>query len=117
MLTDLGDFLPLPPPCGWSTGFMATPRTVGRIPFKRLYPAFNRFRLFFNTLPTIPTVAIQFNENSFILPFENITTALAPLFDIIIAHVPALLQYCPPSKGLDSKLCIFKRSGTFFNTV
>src|SRR5271163_4465046 len=26
--------LPSPPPCGWSTGFMATPRTVGLIPLQ-----------------------------------------------------------------------------------
>lgn len=27
-----GEALPSPPPCGWSQGFLATPRTVGRIP-------------------------------------------------------------------------------------
>src|ERR1035437_9801621 len=31
--------LPSPPPYGWSTGFIAVPRTVGRIPFQRLLPA------------------------------------------------------------------------------
>ena len=31
--------LPSPPPCGWSTGFMATPRTVGRMPRQRFAPA------------------------------------------------------------------------------
>src|SRR5882672_7735486 len=30
---------PSPPPCGWSTGFMATPRTCGRRPSQRLRPA------------------------------------------------------------------------------
>src|SRR6185436_20521314 len=30
---------PSPPPYGWSTGFIAVPRTVGRIPFQRLRPA------------------------------------------------------------------------------
>ena len=30
---------PSPPPCGWSTGFMAEPRTVGRLPSQRLRPA------------------------------------------------------------------------------
>jgi hypothetical protein len=30
---------PSPPPCGWSTGFMAVPRTVGRMPFQRERPA------------------------------------------------------------------------------
>src|SRR5207342_1043079 len=32
-------FLPSPPPCGWSTGFMTVPRTVGRRPFHLLRPA------------------------------------------------------------------------------
>src|SRR6185295_6637172 len=30
---------PSPPPCGWSIGFIALPRTVGRIPMWRLRPA------------------------------------------------------------------------------
>ena len=30
---------PSPPPCGWSMGFIATPRTVGRMPRQRLAPA------------------------------------------------------------------------------
>ena len=34
--------LPSPPPCGWSTGFIATPRTTGRLPNQRLRPAFPR---------------------------------------------------------------------------
>lgn len=31
--------LPRPPPCGWSQAFMATPRTVGRMPSHRDRPA------------------------------------------------------------------------------
>jgi len=35
------------PPCGWSTGFLATPRTVGRRPSQRERPALPRpFGLF-----------------------------------------------------------------------
>src|SRR6478609_11144406 len=33
------EVLPSPPPCGWSTGFITTPRTVGRLPFHRIRPA------------------------------------------------------------------------------
>src|SRR2546426_740 len=33
------DVLPSPPPCGWSTGFIATPRTRGRLPSQRARPA------------------------------------------------------------------------------
>src|SRR5262245_44169896 len=31
--------LPSPPPIGWSTGFIATPRTLGRRPSQRVRPA------------------------------------------------------------------------------
>src|SRR3954452_195494 len=31
--------LPSPPPCGWSTGFMAVPRPDGRLPCQRERPA------------------------------------------------------------------------------
>src|SRR5689334_15288342 len=31
---------PSPPPCGWSIGFIAVPRVVGRMPSQRLRPAF-----------------------------------------------------------------------------
>src|ERR1700712_2923902 len=33
------DVLPSPPPCGWSTGFIATPRTVGGLPRPPVPPA------------------------------------------------------------------------------
>src|SRR3546814_20064893 len=33
------DVRPSPPPCGWSTGFFATPRVSGRLPSQRLRPA------------------------------------------------------------------------------
>src|SRR3954447_15334836 len=33
------DVRPSPPPCGWSTGFLATPRVSGRLPIQRLRPA------------------------------------------------------------------------------
>ena len=33
------------PPCGWSTAFIATPRTIGFLPKERQKPAFP-FRLF-----------------------------------------------------------------------
>ena len=36
------EVLPCPPPCGWSTGFLATPRTVGRQPSQRVRPALPR---------------------------------------------------------------------------
>src|SRR4051794_27919081 len=50
---------PSPPPCGWSTGFLATPRVSGRLPSQRLRPAFARFWLALSGFDTAPTVAMQ----------------------------------------------------------
>src|SRR4029450_2120046 len=50
---------PSPPPCGWSTGFMAPPRTLGRRPFHRMRPALPQLMLDCSALPTSPTVARQ----------------------------------------------------------
>src|SRR6185312_11524662 len=53
------ELLPSPPPSGWSTGFMATPRTLGRLPSQRLLPALPTDRSSCSALPTSPTVARQ----------------------------------------------------------
>src|ERR1700690_3522703 len=49
--------LPWPPPFGWSTGFIATPRVTGRRPSQRLRPALPRDWLEWPPLPTTPIVA------------------------------------------------------------
>src|SRR5256714_4056048 len=49
--------LPSPPPCGWSTGFIAAPRTAGRLPFQRLRPAFPPEMSSWSRFPTWPIVA------------------------------------------------------------
>src|SRR5437660_7149538 len=49
--------LPSPPPIGWSTGFIATPRTLGRFPSQRVRPALPVTSFSWSTLPTCPTVA------------------------------------------------------------
>src|SRR5687768_15871087 len=53
------ELFPSPPPSGWSTGFMATPRTLGRLPSQRLFPALPTLRSSCSELPTSPTVARQ----------------------------------------------------------
>src|SRR5690606_28790265 len=53
------EVLPSPPPCGWSTGFIATPRTEGRLPFQRFRPALPMLMLACSVFPTWPTVALQ----------------------------------------------------------
>src|SRR5918995_303570 len=51
------ELLPSPPPSGWSTGFIATPRTLGRLPSQRLFPALPTDRSSCSEFPTSPTVA------------------------------------------------------------
>jgi hypothetical protein len=48
-----------PPPCGWSQGFIAMPRVVGRIPRHRLAPALPRTRSFQTEFEREPIVARQ----------------------------------------------------------
>src|SRR3989339_739549 len=50
---------PLPPPRGWSTAFMAAPRTVGFTPMWRWRPALPRVMVLCSILPTWPMVARQ----------------------------------------------------------
>src|SRR3989337_1700623 len=53
------EVFPSPPPWGWSWGFMATPRTVGRRPSQRLRPALPEATFWWSRLPTCPMVARQ----------------------------------------------------------
>src|ERR671911_3109129 len=50
---------PSPPPWGWSTGFLATPRVSGRLPIHRVRPALARVWLALSGFDTAPTVAMQ----------------------------------------------------------
>src|SRR5580704_9060195 len=51
------EVLPSPPPCGWSTGFMVTPRLCGILPIQRFRPALPSDTFSWSRLPTWPTVA------------------------------------------------------------
>src|SRR5579872_2659229 len=46
------EVLPSPPPCGWSTGFIETPRLCGIFPIQRLRPALPNDTFSWSTLPT-----------------------------------------------------------------
>src|SRR5699024_3669107 len=48
---------PSPPPSGWSTGFIDTPRTLGRLPRQRFRPALPHWMFACSEFPTSPTVA------------------------------------------------------------
>src|SRR5215213_11437083 len=47
------------PPCGWSTGFITSPRTFGRRPSQRDFPALPRLCSSCSAFPTSPMVARQ----------------------------------------------------------
>src|SRR5437667_11687165 len=51
------EVLPSPPPCGWSTGFIDTPRLWGRRPRHRVRPALPTDTFLWSRLPTWPMVA------------------------------------------------------------
>src|SRR5215475_6024615 len=50
---------PSPPPCGWSIGFIDTPRLCGRRPSQRVRPALPIEMFMLSGLDTAPIVAIQ----------------------------------------------------------
>src|SRR5262245_58896660 len=50
---------PSPPPCGWSIGFMVTPRLCGMRPIQRLRPALPIEMYMLSGFDTAPLVAMQ----------------------------------------------------------
>lgn len=98
--------LPSPPPCGWSTGFIATPLTLGRLPNHRLDPAFPEPSLLISMFPTRPTVAKQLCGIKRTSPEGNLSVANRPSFATIFAAAPAALPNRPPLPGIISTLWI-----------
>src|SRR3954463_4359180 len=91
--------LPSPPPCGWSTGFMATPRTVGRLPFHRMRPAFPQLMFDCSALPTSPTVARQRPATLRISPDGIRSVARVPSRATSWAEMPADRAILAPPPG------------------
>src|SRR5699024_7693595 len=98
------DAFPSPPPIGWSTGFFATPRVCGRLPFQRLRPAFPILVLKCSVLLVVPTVAKQVPKTIRISPDGSFTVTYLSVFAINWPTVPALLQSCAPFPGCNSIL-------------
>src|SRR6476646_9459395 len=96
--------LPSPPPCGWSTGFIAEPRTPGRMPRQRLRPALPPVMLPCSTLPTWPTVARQVISTRRISPEGRRKVACAPSFATSWMPEPAERAIWPPLPGFSSTL-------------
>lgn len=83
------------PPCGWSTGFRATPRTWGFKPKLRQKPdfVFANKDLVFNE--TAPKDANEYKENVLRTPDGSCNSAVCELKSIFIrrAKVPELRAY------------------------
>src|SRR6266545_6120639 len=93
------EVFPSPPPCGWSMGFIATPRTVGRIPSQRVLPAFPIETFSWSRLPTWPMVAWQISCTRRISPDGSLICTQPASLARSCAELPALLTSCPPRPG------------------
>src|SRR4051794_9867447 len=96
------EVLPSPPPCGWSTGFMTTPRTVGRLPFHRMRPALPQLMFDCSALPTSPTVARQRTSTKRISPEGMRSVAREPSRATSWALMPAERAILAPPPGRSS---------------
>src|SRR5579862_9758703 len=94
--------LPSPPPCGWSTGFIAEPRTEGRLPRQRLRPALPPVMFWWSTLPTCPTVARQVSGTRRISPDGRRRTAKPASFATSWMPEPAERAIFAPWPGFSS---------------
>src|SRR5580658_5371164 len=82
------DVLPSPPPCGWSTGFIETPRLCGLLPIQRLRPALPSDTFSWSLFPTVPIVAIQSVETRRISAEGSFRSATPPSRETSCACVP-----------------------------
>lgn len=97
------------PPCGWSTGFFATPRTFALKPKQRKKPLWRLRIFFFNDNEEGPDRPIPYIENCFLTPEGNRISAVCrtKLIVSIFAYDPALRAYWIPRFGINSKFEIF----------
>src|SRR5579864_9744528 len=90
------EVLPSPPPCGWSTGFIDTPRLCGRLPSQRDRPALPMVTFSWSMLPTCPIVAMQSCETLRVSPEGNFTSAYSSSFATSCDDPPADRTICAP---------------------
>ena len=109
------ELLPSPPPSGWSTGFMATPRVVGRLPFQRLRPALPQLISSCSALPTSPTVARQVVSTWRISPDGIRRVARVPSLASSWMPDPAERPILAPPPGRSSTLWTMVPTGMFFS--
>mmetsp|Transcript_26786 Transcript_26786/g.58815 ORF Transcript_26786/g.58815 Transcript_26786/m.58815 type:complete len:212 (-) Transcript_26786:740-1375(-) len=105
------ELFPSPPPIGWSTGFIATPRVVGRRPIQLAAPALPRMRNWWLGFPTMPKVALQRLSNLRSSPDCSLRTTYLSSRDWIKAEHPAARTILPPRLWTSSTLCTREPSG------
>src|ERR1700732_4055172 len=93
------EVLPSPPPCGWSTGFIVTPRLCGVLPIHRVRPALPYETFSWSTLPTWPTVAMHATATRRISPEGSFNRASPPSLETSCACVPAERAIWAPLPG------------------
>jgi len=92
------------PPWGWSIGFLATPRTVGRTFNQRDFPAFFQLILLCASFAKAPRNALQF-AGIFLNSPEGILIKInSDVFCKIIAKVPPARTNWDPFVGFNSTL-------------
>src|SRR5439155_1347721 len=91
-----------PPPCGWSRGDITTPRTCGRQPMRRLWPAPPILRFSWSMFPSCPTVARQRTWTTRMPPEGSRICAYSPSFATSCAAPPAARTSCAPRPGCNS---------------
>src|SRR5690625_4022106 len=106
---------PSPPPCGWSTGFITTPRTVGRWPFQRIRPALPQLMLVCSAFPTAPTVARQRTSTLRISPEGIRSCAQVPSLATSWTPTPADRPIFAPPPGRSSMPCTTVPTGMLRN--
>src|SRR5436305_13484578 len=105
--------LPSPPPNGWSTGFMATPRTWGRLRSHRARPALPRETSSGSGLPTSPTAARHVASTSRISPEGSRSVAYRPSLATSCTELPADRPILAPAPGFSSTAWITVPTGMF----
>ncbi len=108
------DVFPSPPPIGWSTGFITTPRTLGLRPIHLVLPALPTLIFSCSTLPTWPKVALHSTRTFLTSPEGSLIWAYPPSLAISWPYEPALRIIWPPLPIFNSTLWTNDPRGIFF---
>lgn len=84
------------PPWGWSTGFLAIPRTTGLKPMCLTKPAFFMYTSDCPELDTTPRETRQFSLSHMFQPERNFKRTSESTFFNMVAEEPAALQILEP---------------------